>query len=173
MDYDPTYRIRFRPKLIGHRARTDTELGIFEQLGTLKRLRYVLALYTGTKALRRSCYGSRRLSGRRDRRDTGKDRRFALDSCPSWLVEAIDATPQCGPWLICSRIGNRYTIKSFVNLMADAIKAVELPSECRLHGLRKSVGCSLAEDGCTTRQIAAILGYNTLSETERYTREAD
>lgn len=40
------------------------------------------------------------------------------------------------------------------------------------HGLRKAAGRRLAEAGCTTKQIAAILGHSTLAEVERYTRDA-
>jgi integrase len=41
------------------------------------------------------------------------------------------------------------------------------------HGLRKAAGRRLAEAGCTTKQIAAVLGHKTISEVERYTRDAD
>lgn len=40
------------------------------------------------------------------------------------------------------------------------------------HGLRKAAGRRLAEAGCTAKQIAAVLGHSTLSEVERYTRDA-
>lgn len=44
---------------------------------------------------------------------------------------------------------------------------------CTIHGLRKTAAAKLAEAGCTTRQIMAITGHASLSEVERYTREAD
>lgn len=40
------------------------------------------------------------------------------------------------------------------------------------HGLRKAAGRRLAEAGCTAHQIMAILGHSSLSEAERYTRDA-
>jgi hypothetical protein len=41
-----------------------------------------------------------------------------------------------------------------------------------LHGLRKAAARRLAEAGATPHQIAAVTGHKTLSEIERYTREA-
>jgi len=43
----------------------------------------------------------------------------------------------------------------------------------RLHGLRKAFCFYWAEQGATTHQIAAMAGHMSLSEVERYTREAD
>ena len=57
--------------------------------------------------------------------------------------------------------------------MRDAIKAAGLPLECQPHGLRKAAGRRLAEAGCSSRELMAVLGHKTLSEAERYTRDAD
>jgi integrase len=84
-----------------------------------------------------------------------------------------DATPRPGPRLLCSSTKRRYTTESFGTFMADAIGDAKLPDACRLHGLRKSAGRSLAEAGCTAHQIMAILGHKSLAEAQRYTREAD
>jgi integrase len=89
------------------------------------------------------------------------------------LKAALDATPQPGPWLLCSSLERRYTTESFGNFMADAIADAGLPDACRLHGLRKSAGRCLAEAGCTVHQIKAILGHKTLAEAQRYTEEAN
>lgn len=48
-----------------------------------------------------------------------------------------------------------------------------LAEGCTIHGLRKTAAAKLAEAGCTTKQIQAITGHATLSEIERYTREAE
>jgi hypothetical protein len=42
-----------------------------------------------------------------------------------------------------------------------------------LHGLRKAAATRLASAGCTHHEIKAITGHKTLSEIERYTREAE
>jgi integrase len=57
--------------------------------------------------------------------------------------------------------------------MRSAITAAGLPLDCQPHGLRKAAGRRLAEAGCTAHEIMAVLGHKTLSEAERYTREAD
>jgi enterobacteria phage integrase len=44
---------------------------------------------------------------------------------------------------------------------------------CVTHGLRKAAGRRLAETGCSSKEIAAILGHESLKEVERYTKAAD
>jgi integrase len=41
------------------------------------------------------------------------------------------------------------------------------------HGLRKAALRRLAEHGATAKEIAAVSGHRSLSEIERYTRQAD
>jgi integrase len=41
-----------------------------------------------------------------------------------------------------------------------------------LHGLRKAAARRLAEAGCTAHEMMAVTGHKSLSEAERYTREA-
>jgi integrase len=57
--------------------------------------------------------------------------------------------------------------------MRSAIASAGLPLECQPHGLRKAAGRRLADAGCTAHEIMAVLGHKTLSEAERYTREAN
>ena len=40
-------------------------------------------------------------------------------------------------------------------------------------GLRRAAGRRLAEAGCSTKQIMAVLGHKSIAEAERYTRDAD
>ena len=49
--------------------------------------------------------------------------------------------------------------------------AAGLP-QCSSHGLRKAAGMRMAELGCSTNEIAAILGHDILKEVERYTKAA-
>jgi hypothetical protein len=52
IESDPTYKLKYRPKLKGHRAWTDAELQAYEakwQPGTVEYLGYALALYTGQR----------------------------------------------------------------------------------------------------------------------------
>jgi hypothetical protein len=53
IEADPTHRLKYRPKLIGHRAWSYAEIEAFEGRwapGSTPRLGYALALYTGQRA---------------------------------------------------------------------------------------------------------------------------
>jgi integrase len=176
IESDPTFRVKFRPKLKGHRAWTDAELATFEQrwpIGTRQRLAYVLALYTGQRrgdvaAMVPSAYDGAAIAVVQEK--TG---------APLWipvhpqLKAVLDVTDLSGPAILMGVHGDRYTRESLGNLMAEAIEMAGLSAECRLHGLRKSAGRCLAEAGATTRMIMAILGHKTLKEAENYTRDVE
>jgi integrase len=49
----------------------------------------------------------------------------------------------------------------------------ELPPNLNIHGLRKLAASNLAEAGCSTKEIAAITGHETLAMIELYTKSAD
>ncbi len=69
--------------------------------------------------------------------------------------------------------GKPFTVDGFSQWLRNAISAAGLPLGCQPHGLRKAAGRRLAEAGCTAHEIMAVLGHKTLTEAERYTREAD
>jgi enterobacteria phage integrase len=69
--------------------------------------------------------------------------------------------------------GRPFTVAGFSQFMRDAIEKAGLPLDCQPHGLRKAAGRRLAEIGCSTREIMAVLGHKTLAEAARYTRDAD
>jgi enterobacteria phage integrase len=69
--------------------------------------------------------------------------------------------------------GKPFTVDGFSQWLRSAITAAGLPLDCQPHGLRKAAGRRLAEAGCSAHEIMAVLGHKTLSEAERYTREAD
>src|SRR5205823_1397037 len=75
--------------------------------------------------------------------------------------------------IINTEYGKPFTVDGFSQWLRDAITAAGLPLDCQPHGLRKAAGRRLAEAGCTTHEIMAVLGHTTLTEAERYTREAD
>lgn len=75
--------------------------------------------------------------------------------------------------IINTEHGRPFTVDGFSQWMRDAIRAAGLPLDCQPHGLRKAAGRRMAEAGCTSREIMAVLGHRTLAEAERYTRDAD
>ena len=58
-------------------------------------------------------------------------------------------------------------------LITRGAKTAGLPDYCVPHGLRKALLRRLAEDGATSKQIAAVSGHQSLKEIERYTAAAD
>jgi enterobacteria phage integrase len=75
--------------------------------------------------------------------------------------------------VINTAFGKPFTAAGFSQFMRAAIKAAGLPVDCKPHGLRKTLGRRLADDGATAHEIMAVLGHTTLAEAERYTKEAD
>ena len=69
--------------------------------------------------------------------------------------------------------GRAFTVDGFSGFMRDASRRPGLPLDCQPHGLRKAAGRRLAEAGCSSRELMAVLGHKTLCEAERYTRDAD
>jgi integrase len=176
IESDPTYRIKFRPPTIGHRAWTDAELDTFKErwpIGTTQRLGFSLALYTGQRrgdvaAMQWASFDGQGIAVMQEK--TG---------APLWipahpeLKAVLEVTPHSDTAIVTSSRGTRFVKEAFGSFMAEAIDAAGLPDGCRLHGLRKSAGRCLAEAGATTRQIMAVLGHKTLSEAERYTKEVE
>lgn len=177
IEADPTYRIKFRPKLIGHRAWTDAEIETFKTrwpIGTRQRLGFALALYTGQRRgdvalMQWSAYDGAGIAVMQEKTDA-----------PLWvpahpeLKAVLDAFNKRGAAIVPLEKEDRgYVKEAFGSFMKDAMREAGLPEDCRLHGLRKSAGRCLAEAGATTRQIMAVLGHKTLAEAERYTREVE
>lgn len=69
--------------------------------------------------------------------------------------------------------GQPYKPGRLGDVMAKAIDAAGLSTECVLHGLRKSAAAALAEAGCSDREIMAITGHRTPAMVSLYTRQAD
>lgn len=89
------------------------------------------------------------------------------------LLEVLEKARHNHVTIIKTEFGRPFTVDGFSDFMRDAITAAGLPLDCQPHGLRKAAGRRLAEAGCTTKQIMAILGHKSIEEVERYTREAD
>jgi integrase len=91
----------------------------------------------------------------------------------SELQKALAVASRERATIISTEYGRPFTVDGFSRFMRDAIKAAGLPLDCQPHGLRKAAGRRLAEAGCTAHEIMAVLGHKSLSEAERYTRDAD
>lgn len=171
---DPTLKIKKLPEG-EHRAWEADEHAAFEArwpVGTPERLGYALALFTGQRRsdVAAMTWGDvdpvKRLV-RVVQEKTGTKLAVPLHRD---LWATLEAYPRDKIALLATTRGGPYTAESLGNLMADAIRAAGLPKDCKLHGLRKSAGVRLAEVGCSTREIMAVLGHRSLSQAEHYTR---
>jgi enterobacteria phage integrase len=175
--YDPSAGVK-RPKTGEIRAWTDAETAAFEKrwpLGSKERTAYSLMLYVG--AARADVH---RMTWRQidevmsgvtyTRSKTGV--RIEIDVHDE-LRRALEYAARDHITVVNTAFGRPFTSAGFSQFMRHAIKAAGLPIDCKPHGLRKTLGRRLAEDGATAHEIMAVLGHTTLGEAERYTREAD
>jgi enterobacteria phage integrase len=175
--YDPSAGIK-RPKAGEIRAWTDTETAAFERrwpLGSKERTAYALMLYVGTARA-----DIHRMTWRQidevtsgityTRSKTGV--RIDIDLHDE-LRRALEHAARDHVTIVNTAFGRPFTAAGFSQFMRKAIKAAGLPIDCKPHGLRKTLGRRLADDGATAHEIMAVLGHTTLAEAERYTREAD
>lgn len=175
IEADPTHRLRYRPRLRGHRAWTPAEMKAFEKrwpTGTTPRLVYTLALWTGS---RRSDLARIEWTDVEaevvtiEQRKTGM--KVVIDALPP-LLEQLEATARRGPTILVTQYGRPFSEKSLTGRFRDWTTSAGLDG-CTLHGLRKTVAVALADEGATAKQIQAFLGHTTLQQADLYTKEAD
>jgi integrase len=163
-------------KLGTHHTWTDAELEAFEKrwpLGTRERLAYSVLLYSGQRVgdvvrMQRSDIRKGTIHIVQDK--TAAELYIALHPA---LERALKAGPSNGIYLIGDRAGRPIKRARLSALIRAAAETAGLPSKCVAHGLRKAALRRLAEHGGTSKQIQAVSGHRTLSEIERYTRQAD
>ncbi|GLI93938.1 tyrosine-type recombinase/integrase [Methylocystis echinoides] len=175
LKHDPSLGIK-RPKIGEVRSWTDDEISQFEAhwpIGTRERLGFALHLFTGQRRsdVHRMTWAD--IAGETIRvaqQKTGAKLKIPLHRD---LRAVLADAPRDHVTILNTAFGKPFTVDGFSQFMRDAIRASGLPLECQPHGLRKAAGRRLAEAGCTPHQIMAVLGHKTLSEAERYTRDAD
>jgi integrase len=175
LDRDPSLGIK-RPKTQEIRSWTEAEIDTFEQrwpIGTKQRLAFALMLYTGQRRSDVHCMTWADVTEGTIRVVQQKTGRKLTIPLHHDLLEVLAAAERGHLIVINTEYGKPFTVDGFSQWLRNAIAAAGLPLECQPHGLRKAAGRRLAEAGCTAHEIMAVLGHKTLSEAERYTREAD
>ena len=165
-----------RKKNGGFHSWTIEEVRQFEAhhpIGTRARLAMALLFYTGQRRSDVVTFGRQMLrsDGKLHYVQQKTGRRMATKIIRP-LAEIIAATPSGGLVFLETSHGQRYTSNGFGNAMRQWCNEAGLP-HCSAHGLRKAVGARLAEFGATASEIQAVLGHETLSEADRYTKAAD
>lgn len=185
IEADPTHKIKYRPERIkGWRSWTDQERDLFEArwiVGTTPRLVYELAFWLGN---RRGDIATLRWDQRGTWRDPlgethdvfriaqqkgGKEMILPITSS---LAEVLRATPVRGATIVTTEYGQPFSEKSLTGRMADWTRSAKMQKGCTLHGLRKTLGRTLAESDATTRQLMEVLGHDDIEHAELYSREA-
>ncbi|MBB4315728.1 tyrosine-type recombinase/integrase [Roseospira marina] len=95
----------------------------------------------------------------------------------SMLSAVLDRTPRQSPLVVTGKGGNPYTGSGFRTELRKIMKRLEGDGATQpgltFHGLRHTAGTMLADAGCDSRDIQAVLGLATLRMAEHYTEEAD
>lgn len=142
-------------------------------IGTKQRLAMALLLYTAQRRSDMVTFGKQMLRGdgrlHYVQKKTGK-KMATLMIEP--LREIIAATSSKGLTFLETNKGLPYTAAGFGNAFREWCNEAGLP-HCSAHGLRKALAARLAELGATASQIKDALGHASLSETSRYTEQAD
>jgi enterobacteria phage integrase len=157
-----------------YRAWTDDELQAFEEkwaVGTIERTTFALALYTGQRRgdlarLKWSMIAGDVLMVRQSK--TGTD--MAIPLHPSLKAALAAVKPRSEKAILVNASRNPFHPVHLGHTMAAAIDDAGLPSDCVLHGLRKTTARKLAELG----QRARVLTGHLSADMEReYERDAD
>lgn len=175
IEIDPTHRLKYRPETEGHRAWTDQERARFEDrwpIGTMARTAYALAIYGGPRGSDLVRFKWTEFDGEdfsHTQQKTGKP--LVLPILPA-LREALDAAPRRGEYVLATIRGGARAVGTLTNDFHKWTRAAGLDG-CTMHGLRKTLGKLLAEEGATTRELMDTLGHTSIAHAELYSREAD
>jgi integrase len=160
-----------------HHTWTEDEISLFQgrhARGTMRRLAFDLALYTGQRSGDVRVMKWSDVAGGRfvvaAQQKTGQA--VAAPLHPE-LIKTLDAAERAHLVMITTKWGAPFSQAGFGNWMAESIEQAGLPPRCVPHGLRKAAARRLAEAGCTPHEIKAITGHKSLKEVQHYTEAAD
>jgi site-specific recombinase XerD len=88
------------------------------------------------------------------------------------LAASITASNFGNLAFLVTEYGKPFTTVGFGNKFKEWCRQANLP-HCSAHGVRKATATALADGGATPHQIMAVTGHQTLSEVERYTKNAN
>jgi integrase len=177
---DPTQGIRPMAAMAkrGFHTWDEVEIAQFEAkhpVGSKARLAFALGLFTGQARQDVVAMGPQHvrdevLSWTRKKTAHSTAIELFIPVLPE-LRAILNATSSGHLTFLTTAFGKPFTAAGFGNWFRDQCNAAGLP-HCTFHGLRKAAARRLAENGCTSHEIAAITGHATLKEIERYTKAA-
>lgn len=178
---NPAQRVKYRASNNpgGHAPWTEADVRAFLEHhapGTMARLALMLFLYTGGRISDVHKLGPQHV---RDgwivfaqTKNAGRKPITIEIKLAEPLRAAIEAVEKPHLAFLTSEFGRPFASeKSFANRFKKW--ALEAGVDKPAHGLRKFVGSSLAEAGCSPHEIQSVLGHTTLKEAARYSAAAD
>lgn len=88
------------------------------------------------------------------------------------LKARLDAMPRRAAVILATKTGVPWSRDHLCHEVTEAVRALGFDGYS-FHGLRKLAGKSLAEAGCSAKEIMAVLGHRTLAMAELYSAGAD
>jgi integrase len=164
------------PKSKGHHTWTDDEIAqyrVYWPLGTQQRLVMEFALETASRRGEVVRLGPQHIRNGwiHIERTHGSDD-VDIPVSPE-LQAACDAMPKAHLTYIVNAQGKPRSKYGLGNDFAKWATQAGLPKRCRLHGLKKGGMRRRAEAGNTAHELMSFSGHKTLSEVQRYTKDAD
>jgi integrase-like protein len=175
---DPTKNIASikLPKSKGHHTWTDSEIEQYRAywpLGTQQRLVMEFALETVSRRGEVVRFGPQHIRNGRIKIERTHGSQDVDIPVSAELQAACDAMPKGHLTYIVTVYGKPRSKFGLGNDFAKWATEAGLPTNCRLHGLKKGGMRRLAEVGGTTHELMAMSGHRTLTEVQRYTADAD
>jgi hypothetical protein len=164
------------PKSKGHHTWTDDEIEQYRAywpLGSQQRLVMEFALETTSRRGEVVRLGPQHVKNGRIRIDRTHGSEDVDMIMSPQLQAACDAMPKAHLTYVVSAYGKLRSKYGLGNDFAKWATEAGLPACCRLHGLKKGGMRRLAEAGGTAHELMAISGHKTLTEVQRYTKDAD
>jgi integrase len=166
---------RFKSRGEGFHTWSESEVEQFEAayaVGTQERLALALLLYTAQRVADVARMGWQhakydRIAVRQEKTETP----LLLPIHPE-LARTLASVPRNNLTFLVTEHGAAFSAAGLSNWFGKACRKAGL-KQCTAHGLRKAACRRMADAGCTVHEIAAVSGHRSLTEVERYTREAD
>ena len=140
-------------------------------LGTRARVALELLLWTGLRRGDAVRLGRQHLRGGvafLKSEKTGEDLAIPI---PATLSEALEAGPTGDLAFVCGSSAEPLTKESFGNYFRDYCNAAGVKASA--HGLRKLSATMAANNGATEKELQALYGWKTNTQSQTYTRRAD
>lgn len=146
-------------------------------LGSMARLVFELAIGTGLRRVDLTKVGRQHVSGGKIRVTAQKTERItgkvAVAVISADLRAALDLVPHDRLTFIVGPGGEQITPDHLGDLFKDWCCEAQLPDRCRLHGIRKHLGSSLASHGAGPYEVGSVLAISDPKTIATYTRGRD